>query len=55
MAGLQRELLDARSDERRFLRLNFSKAGISSSTLKWPELQTMAPSFIAAKCSRRMT
>ena len=26
----------------------------SSSTSKWPLLQTIAPSFIAAKCSRRM-
>ena len=27
----------------------------SSSTLKWPELHTIAPSFIAAKCSERIT
>ena len=28
---------------------------MSISTLKCPELETMAPSFIASKCSLRMT
>ena len=28
---------------------------MSISTLKWPELQTIAPSFIARKCSSRST
>ena len=28
---------------------------MSISTLKWPLLATMAPSFMAAKCSRRST
>ena len=30
---------------------SLSSAGISISTLKWPELQTTAPSFILSKCS----
>ena len=34
---------------------SFSSAGISISTLKWPELQTIAPSFIFSKCSCAMT
>src|SRR6185312_14348368 len=34
---------------------SFSSAGMSTSTLKWPELQTTAPSFIAVKCSALMT
>src|SRR5271168_1657833 len=29
----------------------FSSAGISISTLKWPEFEMMAPSFIRSKCS----
>ena len=33
----------------------FSSAGISISTLKWPEFEMMAPSFIASKCSLRST
>ena len=32
-----------------------SSAGMSISTLKWPEFATIAPSFMAAKCSRRST
>ena len=28
---------------------------MSISTLKWPELQTTAPSFMARKCSSRRT
>ena len=32
-----------------------SSAGMSISTLKWPLLATIAPSFMAAKCSRRST
>src|SRR5438132_1600951 len=35
----------------RFDDASFSSAGISISTLKWPELATMAPSFITSKCS----
>ena len=30
---------------------SFSSAGMSISTLKWPELQTTAPSLIFSKCS----
>src|ERR1035441_1976301 len=29
---------------------SFSSAGISISTLKWPEFEMMAPSFISSKC-----
>src|SRR5271165_3920197 len=29
----------------------FSSAGISISTLKWPEFEMIAPSFISSKCS----
>jgi hypothetical protein len=29
-----------------------SRAGMSISTLKWPVLATMAPSFMTSKCSR---
>ena len=32
-----------------------SRAGMSISTLKWPELATMAPFFISSKCSWRST
>jgi hypothetical protein len=34
---------------------SFARAGMSISTLKWPELQMIAPSFIARKCSSRRT
>jgi hypothetical protein len=30
---------------------SFSSAGMSISTLKWPELEMTAPSFIFSKCS----
>ena len=33
----------------------FASAGMSISTLKWPELHTIAPSFIRSKCSLRTT
>ncbi|OGP79138.1 MAG: hypothetical protein A2Z26_07290 [Deltaproteobacteria bacterium RBG_16_66_15] len=33
----------------------FASAGMSISTLKWPELHTIAPSFIRSKCSPRTT
>ena len=32
-----------------------SSAGMSISTLKWPVLATMAPSFMTSKCSLRIT
>ncbi len=53
-AVAQRELLD----ESRVVRFDddiFSSAGMSISTLKWPELEMIAPSFIASKCSLRST
>ena len=52
---LQRVLLDEVAHGARARRAGFSSAGMSISTLKWPELQMIAPSFITSKCSPRMT
>jgi hypothetical protein len=50
----QRELLDELADSPPD-RGEIGQRRMSISTLKWPLLATMAPSFIASKCSRSMT
>src|SRR5258708_19023790 len=39
----------------RFDEDRLSRAGISISTLKWPELEMIAPSFMTSKCSLSRT